>query len=83
MPYYYGGNTYYAVAIGRQTGIFTTWGECKTQVNDFPGHKYKKCKTLTQAQDFINENSETVKKGDENSPKQSKEEEESCKNKCD
>ena len=37
---------YYAVAIGRQTGIFTTLGECKTQVNDFPGHKYKKCKTL-------------------------------------
>ena len=51
--------------------------------NDFPGHKYKKCKTLTQAQDFINENSETVKKGHENIPKQSKEAEESCKNKCD
>ena len=75
---------YYAVAIGRQTGIFTTWGECQTHVNDFPGHKFKKCKTLTQAQDFINENSETVKKEHENSPKQSKEEEEeSCKNKCD
>ena len=74
---------YYAVAIGRQTGIFTTLGECKTQVNDFPGHKYQKCKTLAQAQEFINENSETVKNGHENSPKQSKEEEESCKNKCD
>ena len=69
---------YYAVAIGRQTGIFTTLGECKAQVNDFPGHKYKKCKTLARAQEFINENSETVKKEHE---EQSKEAEESCKNK--
>ena len=74
---------YYAVAIGRQTGIFITLAECKTQVNNFPGHQYRECRTLFEAQAYINEISEIMKKGHENSPKQSKEAEESCKNKCD
>ncbi|ETI52118.1 hypothetical protein F442_04740 [Phytophthora nicotianae P10297] len=44
---------YYAVAAGRSTGIFTTWGECEAQVKDFTGCRYKKFKTQSEAQAFI------------------------------
>lgn len=31
----------YAVAIGRKTGIFTSWKKCKAQVKGFSRAKYK------------------------------------------
>ena len=63
---------YYAVAIGRQTGIFTTWVECLTQVNEFPGSKFKNCKTLVEARRFIVENSKPKEKDNEPNAKHSK-----------
>jgi ribonuclease HI len=36
---------------GRQTGIFTTWTECKAQVHAFAGAKYKSFPTLGEAEE--------------------------------
>ena len=32
---------FYAVAVGRETGIFSTWDQCLKQVNKYPGNKYQ------------------------------------------
>ncbi|XP_050078277.1 ribonuclease H1 [Anopheles maculipalpis] len=44
---------YYAVAKGRQVGIFSTWPECQAQVNGFTGARFKKFPTQAEAQSFI------------------------------
>ncbi|TDH66164.1 uncharacterized protein CCR75_002740 [Bremia lactucae] len=46
-------NGYYAVAVGRSTGIFTTWDECNEQVKRFSGCKHKKFKTQIEAQAYL------------------------------
>ncbi|EGB05774.1 hypothetical protein AURANDRAFT_30365, partial [Aureococcus anophagefferens] len=33
---------FYAVARGRETGVFATWDQCSKVVNGFAGAKYKK-----------------------------------------
>jgi len=45
---------YYAVRSGRQTGIFSTWDECKRLVTGYPGAAYKGFATLEEAQAFLN-----------------------------
>lgn len=47
---------YYAVAKGRKTGIYTTWGECETQVKGFSGAVYKSFATETEAKRFMSGN---------------------------
>ena len=32
---------YYAVRIGRKSGIYRSWDECKRQVDGFPYAKFK------------------------------------------
>ncbi|XP_068145497.1 ribonuclease H1 [Drosophila tropicalis] len=44
---------YYAVAKGRQVGIFDTWTKCEEQVKGFKGAVYKKFKSRPEAEDFI------------------------------
>ena len=44
---------FYAVANGRQIGIFSTWPECKKQVNGYPNPKYKKFESEEDAKQFI------------------------------
>lgn len=44
---------YYAVAKGRQTGIFQSWTECENQVKGFKGAVFKKFKTNDEALNFI------------------------------
>ena len=44
---------YYAVAIGRQTGIFNDWNDCEKQVKGFKNAKFKKFKTKSEAEEFI------------------------------
>ncbi|XP_053663175.1 ribonuclease H1-like [Anopheles marshallii] len=44
---------FYAVAKGRQVGIFATWPECQAQVNGFTGARFKKFTTKAEAQQFI------------------------------
>jgi ribonuclease HI len=45
---------YYAVKVGRNTGIYSTWNECKEQVNGYPGALYKSFPTETEADNYIN-----------------------------
>ena len=44
---------FYAVARGRQVGVFTNWAECKTQVTGYNGARYKKFPTEAEALEFI------------------------------
>jgi ribonuclease HI len=41
---------YYVVWKGRTPGIFTTWNECKAQVDGFAGARYKSFPTLGEAE---------------------------------
>ena len=41
---------YYVVWQGRETGIFTTWPQCKAQVDKFNGARYKSFPTLAEAE---------------------------------
>ncbi|XP_059049258.1 ribonuclease H1-like [Achroia grisella] len=45
--------SYYAVAKGRTTGIFMSWGDCESQVKGFSGARYKKFNSVVEAQNFI------------------------------
>ena len=44
----------YAVRNGRKTGIFTTWAECKAQVDGFPGARYKGFTDPNEATAWLN-----------------------------
>ncbi|MFM1572664.1 RNase H [Helcococcus ovis] len=44
---------YYAVRVGRKTGIFSTWDECSKQVIGFKGAIYKSFLTKEAAQNFV------------------------------
>lgn len=47
---------YYAVAHGRERGIYSNWGQCSAQVLRYPGACYKGCATLAEARAFLNAN---------------------------
>lgn len=44
---------YYAVKKGRKTGVFTSWDECKKQIDKFSGAIYKSFLTEQEAMQFI------------------------------
>jgi ribonuclease HI len=44
---------YYAVKVGRETGIFKTWAECQRQVTGFKGAIFKGFEELADAEAFI------------------------------
>ena len=44
---------YYAVRVGRSTGIFGTWAECQKQVTGFPGAVFKSFTTIEEAENFV------------------------------
>lgn len=46
--------SYYAVAKGRNNGIYETWAECKKQIDGFTRAKYKKFKTKEEAVEYMN-----------------------------
>lgn len=56
--------SFYAVANGKQNGIYQSWEDCKLQVIGFKGAIYKKFKTKQEAQNFIKEN--TIQSIDDN-----------------
>jgi ribonuclease HI len=43
----------YAVAVGRNVGIFTSWDDCKKSVHGFPKASYKKFASREEAERFI------------------------------
>ncbi|AAZ12557.1 ribonuclease H1 [Trypanosoma brucei brucei TREU927] len=47
-----GKKRFYAVAVGRQTGVFSTWEECQKQVSGFSGARFKSFLTLQEAQAY-------------------------------
>ncbi|GMM29452.1 RNA-DNA hybrid ribonuclease [Martiniozyma asiatica (nom. inval.)] len=48
---------FYAVANGRQKGIFNDWSTCKSKVDHFPNAKFKSFKTKSEALSWIDQNS--------------------------
>ena len=44
---------FYVVKIGRNTGIFESWEECKEQIYKFKGAIYKSFFTFSEAEDFL------------------------------
>lgn len=44
---------YYAVKQGRQPGIYTTWDECKEQINQYSGAVYKSFDNMAAAEEFM------------------------------
>lgn len=48
--------SFYAVANGRNCGIFNTWNECNAQVEGFSNARFKKFKTKQEAEQFCIEN---------------------------
>lgn len=48
---------FYAVAKGRETGIFKTWAECEKQVKNFSKPVYRKFKVKSEAEEFLRNNS--------------------------
>ena len=51
---------YYAVKKGRCPGIYGTWDEAKKQVDGFPGAVYKSFPELSEAREFLKENSDAL-----------------------
>lgn len=47
------GKKYYAVAKGKTPGIYFTWEDCRTQVQQFSGAVYKSFSTIAEAEEFI------------------------------
>ncbi|CCD70468.1 Ribonuclease H1 [Caenorhabditis elegans] len=47
---------YYAVARGKQVGIYRTWNECKTQIDGFQNARFKKFATEAEARKFVADN---------------------------
>lgn len=48
-----GKKKFYAVRSGRQTGIFTSWDDCKRQTDGYSKAEYKSFKSQEEAQQFI------------------------------
>ena len=44
---------FYAVARGFKTGVFSSWEEANTQVENFSGFRVKKLKSVTKAEQYI------------------------------
>ena len=42
---------FYVVWQGRDTGIFTSWEECKPHIEDYKGAQYKSFKTREEAEE--------------------------------
>jgi ribonuclease HI/viroplasmin and RNaseH domain-containing protein len=51
---------FYAVAIGKEPGIYKSWIECKAQVNGIKGAKFRKFDTEQECIEFINNTSNNV-----------------------
>jgi len=43
----------YAVARGRQTGIYHAWSECKKQIDHFANARFKKFDSIAEATDYL------------------------------
>ena len=53
---------YYAVKVGKKTGIYRSWDACKAVVHGYPGAVYKSFPTLREAEAFLGASAHSVKK---------------------
>jgi len=53
---------YYAVKVGKKTGIFYSWEECKASVEGFPKAQYKGFATMEEARDYMRDKDVTPQK---------------------
>ena len=44
---------YYAVKVGRVSGIYSSWDECKAQVDGYEGAIFKSFSNIVDAQDYL------------------------------
>lgn len=44
---------YYAIGVGTEIGIYSTWEQCKTRTHSFTGAKFKSFDTLLEAKNYI------------------------------
>lgn len=49
---------YYAVRVGKESGIFTSWDECKKQIHGYPGALYKSFTSLDDAKSYLGQEQE-------------------------
>ncbi|RKP18041.1 ribonuclease H-like protein [Rozella allomycis CSF55] len=47
---------FYAVAIGKTPGIYRTWKDAEKEIKGFPNARFRKFKTLKEAEEFVNQN---------------------------
>ncbi|SYZ62853.1 ribonuclease_H1 (plasmid) [Leishmania braziliensis MHOM/BR/75/M2904] len=45
--------SFYAVAVGKARGIYSTWAQCSEQVTGYPGSIYRGFQTLDEARGFL------------------------------
>jgi len=48
-------NSFYAIAEGHKTGVFTSWNECKKYIEGFDNPIYKKFETIEEATEFLDD----------------------------
>lgn len=56
---------YYAVRVGRDIGIYTSWKECEKQVKCYSGAEYKSFTCKKEAQKWIDEGNESSEEEEE------------------
>ena len=44
---------YYAVKVGKTTGIFDNWSECNESIKGFSGAEYKSFTSLEEAEAYL------------------------------
>ena len=49
---------FYAVKVGRKTGVFDNWEECKEQVDGFNGAEYKAFKSYDECYKYFDDESD-------------------------
>ncbi|KAL7305197.1 hypothetical protein TKK_0002586 [Trichogramma kaykai] len=72
--------SFYAVAKGRNPGIYYNWSDCEVQIKKFSGARYKKFSTAREAENFINLNSDKPKNDTQQGSSSSKKVSKYCQN---
>lgn len=44
---------FYAVKRGRVVGIYRTWNDCKAQIKDYPGARFRGFENITDATNYL------------------------------
>ena len=52
--------SFYAVACGFKPGVYMSWDECKTQIDNFPNPVFKKFNTIEEAAEFVEDHLNTL-----------------------